>query len=135
VTLIGEEYPFSTISVARQVAESKSVPWIQIDMDTEQRLKAGIYEHLQNRMQIRYEADGTLTQRLRYAPKEDGIREEFWLERIEEHADRTALLICGAIHARTVSKKATRKGHDTRLLFHPEFPGSEFWVSIMPELF
>jgi hypothetical protein len=135
-TLIGEEYPSSSISVARQVAQSKGILWLQIDMNTEQRLKAGIYEKLLNRTQILCEADGTVTQRHRYAPKEDGIREEFWLDRIaERQIDGTALLICGALHARKVSEKAHEKGHDIKLLFHPKIPGSQFWVSIMPELF
>ena len=135
-TLIGEEYRSSSISVARQVAQSKGILWLQIDMNSEQRLQAGINEKLLNRTQIRYEADGTVTQRLRYAPKEDGIREEFWLDRIaERRIDGTALLICGALHARKVSEKAHEKGHDTKLLFHPKIPGSQIWVSIMPELF
>ena len=45
------------------------------------------------------------------------------------------MVICGALHARKLSEKAYRKGHDTRLLFHPELPGSQFWISIMPEFF
>jgi hypothetical protein len=128
VTLIGEEHRPSSISVARQVAQSKGIPWVQIDMNTEQRMKAGIDEKLPNRMQIRYEADGTITQRLRYAPKEDGIREEFWLDRIaERQAEGTALVICGALHTRKVSEKAQQQGHETKLLFHPEIPGSQLW--------
>jgi RecB family endonuclease NucS len=136
VTLIGEEHRPSSISVARHVAQSKGVPWVQIDMNTEERLKAGIEAKLLNRMQIRYEADGTVTPRLRYAPKEDGMREEFWLDRIaERQTGGTALVVCGALHARKVSEKARQKGHDTKLVFHPEIPGSQLWVSIMPELF
>jgi len=136
VTLIGEEHLPSSISIAQQVAQSKGILWVQIDMDTEQRWKVGIGEKLFGRTKIRYEADGTITQLLRYAPKEDGIREDFWLDRIaEQQAEGTAVVICGALHARKLSEKADRKGHDTRLLFHPELPGSQFWISIMPELF
>jgi hypothetical protein len=136
VTLIGEEHLPSSISVAQQVAQSKGIPWVQIDMNAGQRLKASIDEKLRDRTQVRYEADGTVTQRLRYAPKEDGIREEFWLDRIAEQQTKgTALVICGALHARKVSEKANQKGYGTKLLFHPEIPGSQFWASIMPELF
>lgn len=136
VTLIGEEHAFSSISVARQVAQSKGIPWVQIDMDAGERRKAGIEDKLLNRMQIRYEADGTVTSRLRYAPKEDGIREEFWLQRIATpQAEGPTLLVCGALHARKVSEKANQKGYATRLLFYPNNPGSQFWVSIIPELF
>ena len=133
-TLIGEEY--APNGVAHRVADSKGIRWVGIDMNPEQRRKAGIEEKLINRMQIRYEADGAVVQRLRYAPKEDGIREEFWLDRIaEEQTEGTALIVCGALHARKVSEKAGQKGHDTKLFFHPEIPGSQFWVSLMPELF
>jgi hypothetical protein len=135
VTLIGEEHRPASISVARKVADSKGIPWVQIDMNTEQRLKAGIDEKLNTRMKIRYEADGTVTPLTRYASKEDSIREEFWIERITEHqTDGIVLLICGALHGRKVSEKAQQKGHTTTLLFYPT-TGSEFWVSIMPELF
>jgi hypothetical protein len=135
VTLIGEEHGPVSISVARQVAESNGIPWVQIDMDIAQRLKVGIDEKLNSRMKIRYESNGSVTQLDRYAPREDGIREEFWLERIAEHpTNGTALLICGALHARKVSDKAKQKGYATTLLFYPA-TGSEFWVSMMPELF
>jgi hypothetical protein len=53
VALIGEEHLASTISVARQVAQTKGIPWVQIDLNTEQRMKAGVEEKLRNRMQIR----------------------------------------------------------------------------------
>ena len=78
VKLIGEEHLLSSISVAQQVAESKGIPWVQIDMNTEQRWKFGIGEKLSCRTKIRYEADGSITQLLRYACKEDGIREDFF---------------------------------------------------------
>lgn len=142
VTLIGEEYlpaiychP-APISVAHQVAELKGIAWVQIDMNTQQRIAAGIDDKLFNRIQVRHGADGTVVQRLRYAPKEDGVREEFWLDRIaEEDSEGTALVVCGALHARKVDEKGKQRGHATKLLFYPELPGSEFWVSITPELF
>ena len=136
VTLVGEEHKPPSISVARQVAESRGISWVQIDMNDDERRKVGIFEKLDNRTKIRYEVDGTVTQLFRYAPKEDGIREEFWLDRIAEHqTEGTALVICGALHARKVCGKAKQRGHDTHLLFYPEIPGSQFWVSIKPELF
>lgn len=136
VTFMGEEHLPSSISVAQQVAQSKGIPWLQVDMNTDQRVKAGIDQKLLNRMQVRYEVDGPVTQLCRYAPKEDGIREYFWLDRIAEQQTKgSALLVCGALHAWKVVEKAHLKGYDTTLLFHPAYPGSLFWVSIMPELF
>ena len=137
VTLIGEEHLPASLSVAQQVAQSRGISWIQIDMDTGERIAAGIYDKLFNRTQIRgYDEHGMPIQAIRYAVKEDGVREELWLDRIAEHqAQGTALLICGALHARPLVKKAQQKGHDTSLRFFPENPGSQFWVSITPELF
>jgi hypothetical protein len=133
-TLIGEEAAGDT--VARQVAGSKGIRWIEIDVDPQQRMAAGIGQKLINRMQVRYETDGTVVQRIRYAPTEDGIREDFWLKRIAEEQDGgTALIVCGALHARKLSEKAKQRGHDTKLFFHPDIPGSQLWISIMPELF
>ena len=87
-------------------------------------------------MQISYTKDGSVSQRTRYAPEEDGIREDFSLDRFaKEKTNGAALLICGALHARKVVEKAQRRGYDTALLFHPDLPGSQFWVSVMPELF
>ena len=137
VTLIAEEYPFASISAARRMAQSKGIAWVQIDMNTEERVKAGIYEKLCNRMQIRaYDERGMPLLALRYAPNEDGVREEFWLDRIAEHQiEATILVICGAVHARPLANKAEQRGHDTSLRFFPEIPGSQFWLSITPELF
>jgi hypothetical protein len=137
VGLIGEEFPSASTSVAHQVAQDSGIPWIQVDMNLEERVKAGIYDKLCNRMQIRgYDEHGMPVMAIRYAPVEDGVREEFWLHRVfERQGVDAALLICGAIHARKVAQKAEQKGQEVRLLFVPEVPGSQFWMSIIPELF
>ena len=58
-------------------------------MSIEDRIKAGIDGKLANRMQIRgYNAEGDPIPAIRYAPVEDGIREEFWLDRIEGSANK-----------------------------------------------
>jgi hypothetical protein len=136
ITLIGEEHLFGPVSVAQEVALSKGIRWVQIDMPYEERIKAGICDKLFNRMQVRFDEHGRVFQPLRYAPEEDGLREQFWLNKIAGQQDgEVALVVCGAIHARKVAEKAEQKGHATKLFFFPEIPGSEFWVSIIPELF
>jgi hypothetical protein len=81
--LIAEENRCFSNTLGRQIAGSMNLPWLQIDMSTQERIKSGIYEKLANRMQIRgYDARGEPILAIRYAPIEDGIREEFWLDKI-----------------------------------------------------
>ncbi len=123
VTMIAEENRISSITIAREVSESMGLPWVQIDMSIEDRIKAGIDGKLANRMQIRgYDAEGDPIPAIRYAPVEDGIREEFWLDRIEGSANEgSVLVICGALHCTPFSEKATRRGHTiVSRVFYPE---------------
>jgi len=122
VTLIAEENRPMSNTIARQMSESIGLRWIQIDMSIEDRIKAGIDGKLGNRMQLRYNANGDPTSAIRYAPVEDGIREEFWLDRIQEAADDgTGLVICGCLHCLPFAEKAQKRGHKVlSKIFHPE---------------
>lgn len=120
--MIAEENRALAATLGRQVAESLTLPWLQIDMTLEDRIRAGIDGKLANRMQIRgYSEDGYPEMAIRYAPREDGIREEFWLDRIEEvRKDGTVLVICGCLHCVPLSQKAEKRGHVAEKLFHPD---------------
>ena len=123
VTMIAEENRPLSNTIGRQVSQSLALPWIQIDMSIEDRIKAGIDGKLTNRMQIRgYNEYGDPLLAIRYAPVEDGIREEFWLDRIEAAIkEGIVLVICGCLHCVPFSEKAEKRGH--RILsrvFHPE---------------
>ncbi len=123
VTMIAEENRPLSNTLGRQVSESMNLPWIQIDMSIEDRIKAGIDGKLANRMQIRgYNEYGDPKMAIRYAPVEDGIREEFWLDRIEEAANKgTVLVICGCLHCGPLSEKAEKRGHKiVAKVFQPE---------------
>jgi hypothetical protein len=122
VTLIAEENRCMSETVALQVSQSEGLRWIQIDMSTKDRIKAGIDGKLSNRMQLRFDANGNPTLAIRYAPVEDGIREEFWLDRIEATAnDGTILIVCGCLHCLPLSEKAEKRGHGVlSKMFHPE---------------
>jgi hypothetical protein len=133
VTMIAEENRIFYDTIARRVAESLAVAWVQMDMSTEDRMKAGILNKLSNRMQVRgYDANDLPIQAIRYAPVEDGIREEFWLDRIESATPSgTVLVICGPLHCRPFSEKAARRGHIvSSILFYPEDLSE-----LIPELF
>src|SRR2546422_9277194 len=81
VTFIGEEY--TPNSVAHQVADSKGIRWIPIDMCEKERSDAGIGDLSERRLRYRVNK-GIPEETPIYAPKEDGIREYFWLARIEK---------------------------------------------------
>ncbi len=130
VAFVGEEY--TTTSVARQVAESKGIQWIQIDMTQEDRNRAGIGGLLGRKFQ--YRANNSVDEEIAiYAPKGDGIREEWWLTKIEnESGSGTALLICGSCHLQPVTEKARHRGHQVSSHFYPEAL-SELQVCVLPE--
>lgn len=123
VTMIAEENRPLSNTLGRQVSESMNLTWIQIDMQIEDRIKAGIEGKMANRMQIRgYNEYGDPIQAIRYAPVEDGIREEFWLDRIESaEREGIVLVICGCLHCVPFSKKAEKRGHTiVARVFHPD---------------
>jgi hypothetical protein len=122
VRFVAEENRALLNTVARQVSNSMGLRWIQMDMSIEDRIKAGIDGKLANRMQLRFDASGNPTAAIRYAPVEDGIREEFWLDRIQEaNEDGTTLVICGCLHCLPLAEKAETRGHKVLFKqFHPE---------------
>jgi hypothetical protein len=122
VTLIAEETRPMLETVACGVSRSLGLRWIEIDMSLDDQVKTGIREKLSNRMQISFDANRDMYLTPRYALVEDGIREEFWLDRIEETADDgTVLIICGAAHVSPLADKAEKRGHKLLLkVFHPE---------------
>ncbi len=131
VTLIGEEY--LPTGIGGQVAASKGVPWIEIDMSCQERNDAGIGSLSYRRAQYRADNFPLNDEIAIYAPYADGVREESWLTKIEnKSAGDTALLICGAIHLRPLTDKAERRGHQVRGLFYPE-ELSELQVHMLPE--
>jgi hypothetical protein len=122
VTVVAEENRPLLNTLARQVSDSMNLRWIQMDMSIEDRIKAGIDGKLANRMQLRFEASGKPTPAIRYAPIEDGIREEFWLDRIQEATgDGIGLAICGCLHCLPLAERAEKRGHKVLFkIFHPE---------------
>lgn len=133
ITLIAEENRGLLNTIGKRISDSKNLRWLQIDMSTEERITAGIYDKLANRMQIRgYDADGVPLPAIRYAPVEDGIREEYWLSRIEETANAgTTLVICGCLHGVPLSAKGEKRGH--RILARMFYP--ENLSMLKPELY
>jgi len=123
VGLIAEECLAGTETVASECALALGLPpRLAIDMTTEQRVAAGIYERLCIRPAIHFDIDqNTLHERHLYLRHADGIREEFWLDRVQEAAtDGTVLLICGYVHIDFLAQKAIRRDHTVATVVFPE---------------
>jgi hypothetical protein len=123
VTMIAEENRVLSNTLGQAVAEETNVTWLQIDMTLEERVARGIDGKLANRMQIRgYNEYDDPIMAIRYAPREDGIREEFWLDKIESTTKSgVVLVICGCLHCNPFSGKAGKRGHRiVAKLFYPE---------------
>jgi hypothetical protein len=151
VIVIGEEARGQSATFVQRIAMERGVPWVQIDMTTKERQDAGIADILDTRMEhsspfqssngiisdeqwaAAFDENGQVIQKLVYSEKEDGMREYFWLDRISEAAmNGTAIIVCGALHARPLAEKAHQRRHTTVLLFRPEMPLSEYWISKKP---
>ena len=103
------------------MAVTLDVSWIQIDMSTQKQKEAGIYDRLSRRRDI-YNEEGNFRPREPYFSREDGIREEHWLNRIEERAQEgRVLVVCGNYHKNPFAEKAERHGHTViRKLSYPQ---------------
>jgi hypothetical protein len=135
--LIAEEGP--TNSVAAQVAASHGLPLIlPIDMDDEQRKAAGIYEALCKRPTTVVDENGKdildeygdPKPRNVYLRHADGIREEFWLDRVEEAQPKgPVLLICGYKHLDFLADKIELRGHcASKKVFPPRLVETTFEI-------
>jgi hypothetical protein len=127
--LIAEEYPFPgvTSTVARTAAKL-GTPYLQIDMDAAEQIKAGIYKELEKCKDFEY--GGSF--RLSHA---DGIREEFWLDRIERNLDEgCVLIVCGCHHVHFLAKKAEGRSATVveKILFPPDLPDGSQLRALSP---
>jgi hypothetical protein len=99
--LIAEEYPSDTHSMAFVIAVRLHIPYLQIDMYEDEWRGAGIYDEMSK-------VQSCDEYRLFHA---DGVREEFWLDKIEASEDRgPVLIICGHLHVAFLADKAEGRG-------------------------
>jgi hypothetical protein len=114
VSAIFEESSPKKITIAQKLAAASSPPirWTNIDMTEEQRRNAGIFEALQKRPAKTIL--GPLSYEIEYRIPEDEIREEYFLNRIEEAAyeDGTVLVLLGDMHVLAVAEKLRAHGHE-----------------------
>ena len=119
VVLVAEEVDANTHvdtfgrELSRVIGENR---WLSIDMTDVQRREAGILDRVAGRRLPGYR-EGKFFPATRYYRGADGIRENFWLDKIEDKChelqvvEGTILITCGYIHGPFLREKATGRGH------------------------
>jgi hypothetical protein len=119
VVLIAEEVDANTNvdtfgrRLSRTIGQNR---WLSIDMTDVQRRDAGILAQIAGRRLPGYR-NGEFFPATRYYRGADGIRENFWLDRIEDKCQElqvvegTILITCGYIHGPFLREKAAGRGH------------------------
>ena len=104
IRMIAEEYPLDTLSVAFNIAKRLHIAYLQIDPLPDEYALLDI----RREMEARRDHLGGQDIRLSHA---DAVREEFWLERIEENAPcGPVLIICGYLHAGFLAQRVKERG-------------------------
>jgi hypothetical protein len=104
IELIAEEANKLPTTVGQRVAFRFDKPWVNVDMDEMERMRKGIYDELQTRDggPLDDDCDG---HKEYYMPNADGIREDFWLSRINGYRLDRIVFLCGFLHLSTVASK------------------------------
>jgi hypothetical protein len=91
--------------------------WLSVDMTEAQRKDAGIHDDLIGRNVPDFSQGLPPRFVCRYFRRADGIRESFWLDRIEERCKKleitegAVVITCGSIHKHYLCEKAKERGH------------------------
>jgi hypothetical protein len=109
IEMIAEEANNLPTTVGQRLAFRLNKPWANVDMDRHERECNGIIAELRSRPggPLDDNSDGY---KQYYMPQEDGIREEFWLNRIRNFRVTGVLLICGLMHLSTVAERFRKRG-------------------------
>jgi hypothetical protein len=95
-------------TVARLVADEKSVRWLNIDIPDRVREKLGILHDLNRRKQTP-DNDDRLVSEIKnhvYFPRADCMREQRWLRKIiKSKRHSSVLVLCGFIHVKPFAAK------------------------------
>lgn len=119
IRLIAEEFPCDTISVACNIAKRLHIPYLQIDLFPDERRSKGIDDELTAR-------EKHLTGRDIRLSHADAIREDFWLEKIEDSLNRgPVLIICGYLRADFLEQRVRERGNSVneKIAFPSELVG------------
>ena len=109
VELIAEEANKLPTTVGQRLAFRFNKPWANVDMDELERQRKGIYDALQSRggAPLDDDLDGWKEY---YVPEADGMREDFWLTKINGYRLDRVVFVCGLLHLSTVAAKFRERG-------------------------
>lgn len=106
VELIAEEAYSLPTTVGQRLACRRDVPWIDFDMNSAERLEAGISEELSQRPTspiFSDRRDRVVGGIVEYLPRADGLREEHWVRRLLNHRADSVIVVCGALHVKPLA--------------------------------
>ena len=112
VDLIAEEATGLPTTVARRLAYAKDKPWLELDLSIPERKSAEIDKSLKDRRFQPLNPGANDDLRSQYLPREDGIREDEWanrLARLRPYVDRVLCLV-GLMHVEPFTQKLELNG-------------------------
>jgi hypothetical protein len=128
----------SVVLIAEEVKTSEEIQtfgrhligedkWLSIDMPIEERKKEHIYEILRSTGgPVKHPVTGNDVRENAYHKKSEGVRENFWLNKIESWcknkniSDGTVVITCGHNHLKPLAEKIKSRGHSvTELEYLP----------------
>jgi hypothetical protein len=111
VDLIAEEAYRLPTTVAQRLACRLGKPWIDVDMNEEQRRREGIYEEAKKNSVCPLIEDGQMVGVMgRYLEHVEQIRENYWVSRILAQKVGSALVVCGSLHVGPFAIKLRQRG-------------------------
>ena len=125
IRLIAEEHLLDTHSMAFNIAVHRHIPYLQIDIFEDEQRKFEVFDELRKRpSDLKRQGEGVqlVCHRLSHA---DGVREDFWLNKIEASIERgCVLIICGYLHVYFLAEKAESRGCRVvkKMFFPKELP-------------
>ncbi len=114
IKLVGEEILNEQKSIAKVIAEAKSIRWAPIEMSTAARLELGIAEEqAYDRYEPVFKGGVPVASVGPRRVQSDYIREEFMVWRTLTEAEDAAnvLVLCGLMHVEFLQKLFQRDGH------------------------
>jgi len=118
VELIAEEAYKLPTTVGQRLACRLNTPWLQVDMNEEQRRKEGIFEALEKRPGFPKIlcADTPYEYHECYLPYEDDARERYWVSRLIAQGVSCALVLCAPLHLDPLAQKLGSRGCTLQLI-------------------
>jgi hypothetical protein len=104
LTAIAEEFheDIGVTSVAKELAEERAVPWLNVDMTNEEKQRAGILQEQRDRPK----PQGNVV----YRVPSDEVRENAWAGKLVARSG-TVAVVCGYLHLEPLVAKLRAGGH------------------------